>query len=298
MQYRTLGKTGARVSAIGLGGYHIGRPQSRDESTRMIRAAIDGGITFMDNSWDYHEGESEVRMGLALRDGYREKVFLMTKLDGHTREAAAAQLQQSLSRLQTDYIDLVQMHEVIRPEDPDRLMAPGGAIEAYLEARERGWIRYIGFTGHKDPSIHLKLLAKGFPFDTVQMPLNCFDAHFRSFQSEVLPVLNTRGIGALGMKPLGGGRLLQSGVVTAEECLNYALSQPVSVVITGCENMEQVEQAVRVGDTFTPMTTEEVAELLRRTAFAAASGGLELYKTTDVHDSTSRNPQWLTGAAA
>ncbi|HLZ68397.1 MAG TPA: aldo/keto reductase [Dehalococcoidia bacterium] len=297
MQYRVLGRTGERVSAVGLGGFHIGKIERR-AAISLIRAAIDGGITFLDNCWDYHNGESEVRMGHALRDGYRRRVFLMTKLDAHSREMAAAQLEQSLRRLQTDCIDLVQMHEVIRPGDPDALLAPGGAIEALLAARQAGKLRYIGFTGHKDPAVHLKMLASGFPFDTVQMPLNCFDAHFRSFEAMVLPQVVARGIGVLGMKPLAGGRILESGGAGAEECLRYALSLPVSVVITGCESRAQVEQALRAGGAFTPLSAEERAALLARTAPAAADGAWERYKTTSLHDGTDRNPHWLTASVA
>jgi aryl-alcohol dehydrogenase-like predicted oxidoreductase len=297
MQYRTLGRTGERVSAVGLGGFHMAKTTDAAESTRIIRAAIDDGITFMDNCWDYHGGASEERMGEALRDGYRQRVFLMTKIDGHTRQAAAEQLEQSLRRLQTDCIDLVQCHEVIRPGDPDAIFAPGGAMEALLEARQAGKLRYIGFTGHKDPSVHLRMLEKDFAFDTVQMPLNCFDAHFRSFEQLVLPVLVERNIGVLGMKPLAGGRILASGTATAEECLRYALSLPTSVVITGCESVEQVQQALRVGDAFTPMNEDERRELLARTAAPARDGASERYKTTEQHDGTTRNPQWLTSAA-
>lgn len=298
MQYRTLGHTGERVSAVGLGGFHLAKRASQQESIRIIRTAIDGGITFMDNSWDYHGGESERRMGLALRDGYRERVFLMTKIDGQTREAAAAQLEQCLDRLQTDMIDLVQLHEIIRPEDPERIFAPGGAIEALIEARDAGKLRYTGFTGHKDPDIHLRMLDQPFQWDSVQMPLNCFDAHFRSFEQLVLPVLTERNIGALGMKPMAAGKLLASGAAQPEECLRYALSLPTSVVITGCETVEQVEQALRVGRDFMPMSDEERQDLLGRTARQAAGGQFETYKTTDDHDGTKKNPHWLTSAAA
>jgi predicted aldo/keto reductase-like oxidoreductase len=298
MQYRTLGKTGERVSAVGLGGFHIGKPESRDESIRLIRAAIDGGISFMDNSWDYHKGESERRMGMALRDGYRERVFLMTKLDAHTKDAAAAQLEQSLERLQTNCIDLVQLHEIIRTEDPERIFAPGGAIEALIDARKAGKLRYIGFTGHKDPAIHLKMLAQDFAWDTVQMPLNCLDAHFLSFAELVVPLLVERGIGVLGMKPLASGRILETGAASAAECLRYALNLPTSVVITGCETLEQVQQALRAGDEFRPMSEAELQDLLARTAAPAAEGRSEIYKTTDQHDGTKHNPHWLTSAAA
>src|SRR5438477_619342 len=205
MPYRTLGRTGERISALGLGGYHIGVPKDEREGIRIIRTAIDRGLNFMDNCWDYHDGGSETRMGKALRDGYREKVFLMTKIDGRTKKAAAEQLDQSLKRLQTDVIDLLQHHEVLRLDDPDRIFAEGGAHEAMLEAKKAGKIRFIGFTGHKDPLVHLRMLevaAKhGFRFDTVQVPLNVMDAHFRSFGKHVLPVLVKEGIGVLGMKP-------------------------------------------------------------------------------------------------
>lgn len=298
MQMRTLGSTGERVSCIGLGGFHLAKTNDEQLSIHIIRTAVDGGITFLDNSWDYHKGESERRMGLALRDGYRQRVFLMTKIDGQTREAAAAQLEQSLARLQTDCIDLVQLHEIIRPEDPDRIFAPDGAIEALVAARQAGKLRYIGFTGHKDPAIHLRMLEQPFDWDTVQMPLNCFDHHFSSFEARVLPVLVERNIGVLGMKPIGGGRLLASGAVSAEECLRYALSLPTSVVITGCETVEQVEQALRAGRDFRPMSEADKADLHRRVAAPAADGRLEPYKTTDQHDGTKRNPHWLTTAAA
>src|SRR5919204_1384338 len=241
MEYRTLGTTGERVSAIGLGGAHAARPQDSAETTRIIRMAIDQGITFMDNCWDYAGGEAEVRMGTALRDGYRERVFLMTKIDGRTAAAAAAQIDQCLQRLQTDRIDLLQIHEVIRPDDPDRVFAPGGAMEALIAARQAGKIRYIGFTGHKDPEIHLKMLGMGFGWDAVQLPLNCVDPHHRSFEAKVLPVLVERGIGVLGMKPLAAGEAVRSGVATAEECLRYAMSLPTSVVITGCDSLAIVE---------------------------------------------------------
>lgn len=298
MQYRTLGLTGERVSAIGLGGFHVAKPDDPAETTRLVRAAIDGGITFMDNCWDYHRGEAEVRMGAALRDGYRQKVFLMTKLDAHTAEAATAQLEQSLTRLQTDVIDLVQLHEIIRMDDPEKIFAPGGAIEALVRAREAGKLRYIGFTGHKDPAIHRHMLEQPFEWDTVQMPLNCFDAHFRSFGSEVMPLLLERGISVLGMKPLASGKIVQSGAATADECLRFALSLPTSVVITGCESLANVEQALRAGRDFRPLSDAERADLLARTAPKGKDGAEELYKTTDMHDGTKKNPHWLTSAAA
>jgi aryl-alcohol dehydrogenase-like predicted oxidoreductase len=225
---RALGRTGEKVSAIGLGGYHIGKQADENESITIIRKAIDGGITFMDNCWDYNGGASEVRMGKALRDGYRQRVFLMTKIDGRSKQVAATQIGESLKRLQTDHVDLMQFHEVIRLEDPDRIFAAGGAIEAMLEARQTGKIRYIGFTGHKDPYVHLRMLetaaAHHFRFDTVQMPLNVMDAHFRSFEHQVLPRLVADEIGVLGMKSMGDPFILTSKTVTPIECLHYALN--------------------------------------------------------------------------
>jgi predicted aldo/keto reductase-like oxidoreductase len=299
MQYRTLGKTGERVSAIGLGGAHVARPQDPAETTRLIHAAIDGGITFMDNCWDYHAGQAEVKMGHALRGGYRERVFLMTKIDGHTREAAAGQIEQCLERLQTEMIDLIQLHEMIRPDDPERVFAPNGAMEALVAARQAGKIRYIGFTGHKDPAIHRKMLEQGFAFDTVQMPLNVMDYHYRSFEAQVLPVLVERNIGVLGMKPLASGRLPKDGTLTAEECLRYALTLPTSVVITGCENQRDLEQALRVGDTFTPLSDAEMDDLRHRAATidGATTGAVEGWKTTGSFDGTINNPHWVTTAS-
>lgn len=290
---RLLGRTGERVSCIGLGGYHIADQADVAESIRIIRTAIDHGITFMDNSWDYHDGDSERRMGQALRDGYRAKVFLMTKIDGRTRAAAARQIDESLRRLQTDHIDLLQFHEIIRMSDPDRIMAPSGAIEAAEAARTAGKIRFIGFTGHKDPAIHRKMIATGFPFATAQMPLNVMDAHYRSFQHQVVPVCQQKGIGVLGMKSMGDSIILRSGLVTAPECLRYALSLPTSVVITGCDTLRDVQQAVTAATTFRPYQPEELAELLQRTRAAAESGQYEPFKNTHEFDSTAQNPQWM-----
>ena len=238
MLYRTLGRTGEKVSAIGIGGWHIGLPEMDEPlSIRIIRTAVDRGINFMDNCWDYNEGASEIRMGKALLDGYRDRVFLMTKIDGRSKKEAARQLDQSLRRLQTDRIDLVQHHEVIRYEDPHRIFDDEGANAALMEARKAGKLRYIGFTGHKDPRIHLHMLQvaadHGFAFDAVQMPLNVMDAHYRSFAKEVLPELVMRKIGVLGMKSMANGILLKSKTVTPIECLYYALNLPTSVVITG-----------------------------------------------------------------
>jgi aryl-alcohol dehydrogenase-like predicted oxidoreductase len=297
MRYRRLGRTGEEVSVIGLGGHHIGRQKDEEESIKIIRSAIDHGITFMDNSWDYHNGGSEIRMGKALRDGYRKKVFLMTKIDGRTKDAAAKQLDQSLRRLQTDVIDLVQHHEVIRLEDPDRIFAEGGAQEAVLAAKEAGKVRYIGFTGHKDPLVHLRMLEVAaqhrFHFDTAQMPLNVMDAHFRSFAKQVVPVLVREGIGVLGMKSMGDRIILQSNTVTPIECLHYAMSLPTSVVITGIDSLKILKQALQAVRTFKPLTSEQVAALLKKTAQAARSGRYEQFKTDTRFDSTAKNPQWL-----
>jgi len=296
---RQLGRTGEKVSCIGLGGSHIGKVKDEQESIRIMRTAIDRGLTFMDNSWDYNDGDgaSETRMGKALRDGYREKVFLMTKVDGRTKSSAAKQLDESLRRLQTDHLDLLQLHEVIRLEDPDRAFAEGGAMEALQEARQAGKCRFIGFTGHKDPFVHLRMLeaAKkhGFRFDTVQMPLNVMDAHFRSFEHHVLPELVRQGIGVLGMKSMGSGIILKSNVVKPIECLHYALNLPTSVVITGIDSMKILDQAIEAAKTFRPMSKEQVSSLLARTADVAKEGKFELFKTAMEFDSTAQHPQWL-----
>ena len=297
MLYRTLGHTNEQVSAIGVGGSHIGKQSDEKESIQIIRSAIDRGITFMDNSWDYNEGVSEVRMGKALRDGYRDKVFLMTKFDGRTKEAATRQLDESLARLQTDHLDLWQFHENIRMEDPDQFFAEGGALEAMVAAKKAGKIRYVGFTGHKDPLVHLRMLElaqkNNFHFDTAQMPINVMDAHFRSFSHEVVPVLMHQGIGLLGMKSMGSGVLLKSGVVQPIECLHYALNMPTSVVITGIDSMQILDQAFEAAKTFQPMNHSQVAALLNRTKIAAAEGKYELFKTTIHFDSTAQHPEWL-----
>lgn len=298
MMYRTLGRTGEKVSVIGLGGHHIGRIKEEQESIKLIRSAIDGGINFMDNSWDYHNGRSERWMGNALKNGYREKVFLMTKLDGRTKGSAMMQIDESLKALQTDYIDLMQHHEIIRMEDPDRIFAAGGAMEAVVEAQKAGKIRYIGFTGHKDPLIHLRMLEVAdqnkFRFDAVQMPLNVMDAHFRSFERLVLPVLEKEQIAVLGMKSMGDPYILRSNTVTPIECLHYAMNLlPTSTVITGIDSMQLLEQAFEAVRTFKPMNREQVLALLERTRVAAAKGQYELYKTTNQFDSTAQNPSWL-----
>jgi len=295
--YRTLGRSGEKVSIVGLGGYHIGHPEDEQLSIRLVRTALDNGVNFLDNCWDYNGGQSEIRMGKALRDGYRQKAFLMTKIDGQTKQAATQQLEESLRRLQTDHVDLLQFHEVIRETDPARIMGAGGGMEAVLEAKKQGKVRYIGFTGHKSPDIHLKMLetafAHQFTFDAVQMPLNVMDAHYNSFEKKVLPVLVKHGIGVLGMKPMGDAIILRSKAATPVECLHYAMSLPTSVVITGCESMNILQQALDAARSFKQMSHEEVAQLLAKTASSAAKGEYELYKTTHNFDGTFQNPQWL-----
>lgn len=298
MIYRTLGSTGERVSAIGVGGWHLGIRQVDEQlAIRIVRSAIDRGINFMDNCWDYNEGASELRMGKALSDGYRQKAFVMTKIDGRSRKEATKQLDESLRRLRVDYIDLVQHHEIIRFEDPHRIFDDHGANAALVEARTAGKIRYIGFTGHKDPLIHLYMLEvakeNGFKFDTVQMPLNVMDAHYRSFEKLVLPELVKLEIGVLGMKSMANGILLQSKTVTPIECLHYALSLPTSVVITGIDTMEILDQAFEAVESFHPPSSDERDALLAKTRAAAATGRFEPFKTSSIFDGTAENPQWL-----
>jgi uncharacterized protein len=294
---RVLGHTGEKVSLIGLGGYHIGMGSDEQESIGIVRAALDNGVNFLDNCWDYNGGVSEERMGKALRDGYRQKAFLMTKLDGQTKQAATQQLDESLRRLQTDHIDLLQFHEVIRESDPARIFGEGGSMEAVLAAKKQGKIRYIGFTGHKSPDIHLKMLetafAHRFTFDTVQMPLNVMDAHYDSFEKKVLPVLVKHNIGVLGMKPMGDAIILRSKTASPVECLHYAMNLPASVVITGCDSLPILQQALDAARSFKPISKDEVTQLLARTASAAGKGEYELYKTTHNFDGTYQHPQWL-----
>ena len=298
MPKRRLGRTGVEVSLIGLGGWHLGFKSSDEQlSIRIIRTAIDSGINFLDNCWDYNEGASEIRMGKALREGYRERAFLMTKIDGRTKEEAAKQLDESLKRLQTDHIDLVQHHEILRFEDPHRIFDEKGANAALLEARDAGKISFIGFTGHKDPRIHLYMLEVaneyGFTFDTVQMPLNVMDAHYRSFEKLVLPELVKHDIGVLAMKTMANGMILRSNTVSAIECLQYAMNLPTSVVITGCESMENLQQALTAARTFKPMSEAELTGLVGKTKQAASRGEYELFKTTSIYDGTATHPEWL-----
>ncbi len=297
MIYRQLGTTGETVSAIGLGGFHLGHQADPKDSIKIIHTAIDHGITFMDNSWDYNDGTSELRMGEALQNGYREKVFLMTKLDGRTATEYNKQLEQSLARLRTPTIDLVQFHEIIRMEDPDRIFADNGAIHAAIAARQAGKIRYIGFTGHKDPAVHLRMLEiakqNNFHFDTIQMPINVMDAHFRSFTHQVMPVAIQQGIGVLAMKTFGDHFILESKTVEPIEALHYGLTQPVSVVITGVDSLPILGQALQAARTFKPLTDAQIKSLLDRTQTAAMTGKFELFKTTPHFDGTAQNPKWL-----
>ncbi len=298
MIYRKLGRTGERVSVVGLGGYHLGQKALDEaESIRLMREAIDRGINFMDNCWDYNAGVSEDRMGKALEGGYRSKVFLMTKFDGRTKAEAARQIDDSLRRLNTDHIDLMQVHEVIRFDDPDRVFAEDGAMEALRAAKQTGKVRYIGFTGHKDPYVLLRMLEEArkhdVHFDTVQMPLNVMDAHFRSFGNDVLPVLLREGIAPLGMKAFGDHFILESKTVTPIEALHYCFNLPISVQIAGIDSQQVLDQAFEAVKTFKPMPEAQVAKLLDRTREAAQAGKFELYKISPHFDGTIANPKWL-----
>lgn len=296
MTYRAFGDTGERVSAIGLGGFHLGIPEDPGVAREIVRRAIHGGVTFMDNCWDYHLGESEVRMGHALRDGYREQVFLMTKLDSHSRDGALRQFEQSLNRLETTWVDLLQIHEVIREDDPQALLRPGGAIETYLELKAQGAARFIGFTGHKDPSIHRSMievaLAEGIRIDAVQMPVNAFDASFKSFTREVLPLCLEHGIAVIGMKSLGAGRLLGRSSLEAADLLRWSLSQKVSTLVTGCECVRDVDQAIEAAAGFTPLEQVELDRMEALARAAAEIGSPEGYKTGSEFDGTLQNPEW------
>ena len=295
MIYRTLGTTGEKVSAIGLGGHHIGRPKDESDGIKIIRSALDRGMNFLDNCWDYHDGESEIRMGNALRDGYREKAFLMTKFDGRTKESTARQIDESLKRLQTDRIDLMQFHENIRMEDPDRFFASGRRARGAA----RGEARRAKSATSDSPGTKIRWCTCAcwtlprehkFHFDACQMPLNVMDAHFRSFTHQVVPRLEKEGIAVLGMKPMGDGNVLKSGVVTPVECLHYALSLPTSVVINGCESMERLEQAFEAARTFKPLSRAAISKLLAKTAQAAMTGQYEPFKTTAQFDGTAHIP--------
>lgn len=297
MPYRTLGKTGVKVSCIGLGGFHLGQSNLQEaDMIKLFHAAIDRGINFSDNSWDYNQGESERRVGKALK-GYREKVFVMSKFDGRTKGSAMKQLEDSLQRMDIDHLDLWQFHENIRLEDPDRFFADDGAAEAMLQAKQQGKIRFMGFTGHKDPSVHLRMLEMAdkhnFTFDTAQMPINVMDAHFRSFEKEVVPVLVEKQIALLGMKSMGDKNILTSKTVTPLECLQYALSRPTSVVITGIDSMPILDQAFEAARTYASLSKADIAKMLEKTAEVAMTGKFEPFKTTPRFDSTAMHPEWM-----
>jgi uncharacterized protein len=299
MLYRDLGATGEQVSTIGLGGSHLGKANlQEDEAIRLIHEGLDRGINFLDNSWDYNEGRSEERVGMALsKSGYRQKAFVMTKIDGRTKELATNQINDSLRRLKVDHIDLLQHHEVIRFDDPDRIFNEGGAMEAVVAAKQAGKVRFIGFTGHKDPRIHLYMLdvaqKHGFHFDTVQMPINIMDAHFRSFSQLVVPEAVRQHIGVLGMKSFGNGVILKSGAVQPIDCLHYSLNLPISVLITGVDSKMLLDQAFAAVKSFQPMDEAAVASLIGKTEQVAMDGKYELFKTTSHFDTTARHPDWL-----
>jgi len=299
MLYRDLGTTREQVSLIGLGGSHLGKATlQEDEAIRLIHEGLDRGINFLDNSWDYNEGRSEERVGKALsQGGYRQKALVMTKIDGRTKELATDQINDSLRRLKVDHIDLLQHHEVIRFDDPDRIFNEGGAMEAVVAAKQAGKVRFIGFTGHKDPRIHLYMLEvaqkHGFHFDTVQMPINILDAHFRSFSQLVVPEAVRQHIGVLGMKSFGDGVILKSGAVQPMDCLHYSLNLPISVLITGVDSKMLLDQAFAACRSFQKMDEAAVASLIAKTEQVAMSGKYELFKTTSHFDTTARHPDWL-----
>jgi aryl-alcohol dehydrogenase-like predicted oxidoreductase len=283
---RPLGRTGEQVSIIGVGGYHLGTLPSVDDAIRIVHEAVDAGVNFFDNAWEYHNGRSEDWLGRAL-EGRRNNVLVMTKVCTHGRgkQVAMQMLEDSLKRLRTDHLDVWQIHEVIYENDPDLHFAPDGVVAALDQAKQDGKVRFVGFTGHKSPSIHLKMLARAYPFDTVQMPLNCFDATYRSFERDVLPQLVRQRVAALGMKSLGGdGQPILHGVVTAEEALRYAMSLPVATTITGIDSLEVLRQNLAIARGFTPMSASDMQALRTRCATYAADGHLELYKSTKFYD--------------
>jgi predicted aldo/keto reductase-like oxidoreductase len=290
---RPLGRTGENVTMICLGGYHSSVHPDENVSIRIIQRAIDEGITFLDNAWDYHDGAAEERMGKAISQGNRrDKVFLMTKCCGRTAKDAQSNLDDSLRRLRTDHLDLWQFHELVYDNDPDWIFAKDGAIETALKAKDQGKIRYLGFTGHKDPSIHLKMLEKPYQWATVQMPLNIMDGQFRSFQHKVVPVLNARGIGPIGMKSLGGtGKIVSDGIVTIEEALRYVFSLPIATLVSGIDSEKVLEQNLKIVREFTPMTAEEKAAVEDKVRPYAGDGRYELFKTSKVYDSKHHRKQ-------
>ncbi len=293
--YRKLGTTGELVSLIGVGGHHIGR-MSEDDAVALIRSALDRGVNFLDNSTHYHGGKSETVMGKALKGGYRDRAFVMTKIDGRDKKSAAEQIDASLKRLDLNHIDLLQMHEIIRPEDP-RWSFDKGGMAAMLEAKQAGKVRFLGFTGHKSPDIHLSMLAAcrehDYPLDTVQLPLNVMDAHFHSFADLVLPVLVERGIAPIAMKTVAAGAIVKSDTVSVEECLRYAFNLPIATAVIGCEKMQYLDEAIATATAFEPLSQKEVAGILAKTRDASAEGEYERYKISHEFDGTHKNPKWL-----
>jgi len=289
---RPFGRHRDLVSALGLGGYHVGAIGTEREAVRLIHAAIDGGVTFLDNAWEYHDGKSEIRMGKAIRDR-RQQVFLMTKVCTHGRDARTAmrQLEQSLRRLHTDYLDLWQIHECAYYNDPERHFAKGGVVEALDRARKEGKVRYVGFTGHKDPGIHLEMLSYKYPFDSCQLPLNGFDATFRSFEQLVLPELMKQRIAVLGMKSFGAGEAVKHKAVTPAEALRYAMSLPVTTTISGMDSMRVLRQNMKIAQGFRPMSESQMQAYRKKLAAPAADGRYELYKTTAQHDGVEGRAQ-------
>lgn len=297
---RPFGKSGIQISALGIGGYHLGSASGQQEATEIVAKALDAGVNFFDNCWDYHDGESEERLGQALK-GRRQQAFVMTKVCTHGRDKATAmrQLDQSLRRLQTDYLDLWQIHEVVYYNDPDLIFAPNGAAEALLEAKRQGKVRHIGFTGHKDPAIHLRMLAHDYPFDAVQMPLNVLDATYRSFEQQVLPEVNRRGMAVLGMKSFGGsGEILVGGAATPEEALRYAMSLPVATTISGIDSLDVLEQNLSIASNFKPMSAAEMQSLRERCRPLAADGRFELFKSTKKYDGKEGREQHMYPSAS
>ncbi len=297
MLFRKLGKTGEKVSLLAVGGAHLNQDSF---AIPLLRKAIDSGVNFMDNCWDYGNplGRCEERMGEGLRDGYRKKVFLMTKLDGRTKDAASKQLEDSLRRLQTDVIDLIQFHEVNRANDPEKIFAKDGAMEAIQAAKKAGKIRYIGFTGHKDPEFHMNMLEtakkNNFVFDTVQMPLNLLDAHYHSFARGIVPRLVKDGTGVLAMKTLAAGQIPRANLgITSEDCLHYAMNLPTSTVIVGMDSLTRLDEALAAVKSFKPLTKDQLAALLDKTKTVALTGRLETFKTTNQYDGTGRHPEWM-----
>jgi diketogulonate reductase-like aldo/keto reductase len=299
MKYRPLGRTGERLSMIGLGGFHLAKPggMNAQEAVSVARAAIDSGITFCDNCWDYNGGESEIRLGNALQNGYRDRVFLMTKLDGRTGKAFQDQLDESLRRLKTDHLDLLQFHEIIRMDDPEKVFAPGAALETALRNRERGKLRYIGFTGHKSPAIHRHMFevadAHHFHFDTVQMPLNVMDAHYNSFEQQVVPVALAHHTAIFGMKTFGDPFILESGVASPMEMLHYSMSLPTTLQVLGIDSMKILKQSLDAVKTYAPLTIAQRAAILGKSLKVAADGSTERYKVSHHFDGTINHPQWL-----